>query len=294
MGKFSKKIATVCCAVFMVFLSGCALFEEGGEPYGIAATSVAVCEILDRLECDTVVGVPSTSGTLPTRYATVTTIGAPMNPDMEILKSIRPEYVLTPKTLESSLSAQYTNAGLTAKFLDLSSVEGLYSEITALGEMLGKEENAHDMVKEYETYMQNYAVGDESPNVLVLMSFPDSTYYLVSTEDSYVGDLVRLAGGNNVYGKGYVSDGTGVASISPEDIVKKDNEIGIDKVLVFGHYGGEEAFTYIKTQFDNKNSYLYRFKDKVAYLPADEGFGMSADFRWTNALDYLQPILYGA
>lgn len=289
-----RKIAAFSLSIIAVFaLSSCGLSGKKSNPYGVVSTSTAICEILDRLEYDEVVGVPSTGSSLPDRYKNVKTVGAPMSPDMEILKSINPEFVLTPKALENSLSVKYQNADVQANFLDLSSVDGMYKEIENLGRMLNKEDKAQKMIEEYRDYMKEYQKGITTPNVLVLMSFPDSTYYLVSTEDSYVGDLVRLAGGNNVYGKGYVSDGTGVTSISPEDIVKKDSEMGIDKVLVFAHYGGEQAFEYIKTQFENSQSYLYRFKDRVYYLPSEKGFGMSADFRWTDALEYLKPILHG-
>ncbi len=39
--------------------------------------------------------------------------------------------------------------------------------------------------------------GKESPRVLVLMGLPGS--YIVATENSYVGSLVKLARGVNVY-----------------------------------------------------------------------------------------------
>lgn len=38
-------------------MSGCTLAGERGEPYGIATTSMAVCQILDRLDIDDVVGM---------------------------------------------------------------------------------------------------------------------------------------------------------------------------------------------------------------------------------------------
>ena len=88
-----------------ISFGGCALFDNEEEPQGVATTSVAICEILDELGCDEVVGVPSTSGELPARYAEVQTIGAPMEPQMEILKQINPEVVLVPTTLEASLGS---------------------------------------------------------------------------------------------------------------------------------------------------------------------------------------------
>ena len=98
-----------------ISFGGCALFDNEEEPHGVATTSVAICEILDELECDEVVGVPSTSGELPARYAEVHTIGAPMEPQMGILKQINPEGVLVPPTLEASLAAEFAAPGIAGR-----------------------------------------------------------------------------------------------------------------------------------------------------------------------------------
>ena len=74
----------------------------------LVATSPAVAQICDKLELD-LVGVCRTSGTLPERYKDVTQVGTAMSPDMEILKSLSPDYVLSP----NSLPPPTTPAGLT-------------------------------------------------------------------------------------------------------------------------------------------------------------------------------------
>lgn len=257
----------------------------------LAVTSVAICEILDELDYDNVIGIPETSSQLPERYAGVNTIGAPMTPDYEILKSLEPDLVLSPQTLESSLAADYTAAGLSSAFLDLSSVAGMYQAITSLGELLDRQQQAQTLVDDYESYMADYqaANGEEGPSVLLLMCFPDG-FYLVATEQSYVGNLVELAGGVNVY-SGYEGDQSGFATINPEDMVQKDP----DKILVFAHYSEEAAFAYMEDEFETNPAWQYyqAVEDgEIYYLPSS-CFGMSATLSWTEALDYLQPVLYG-
>ena len=56
--------------------------------------------------------------------------------------------------------------------------------------------------------------------MLILMGLPGS--YVVATESSYVGSLVKLAGGVNVYGDG---DGQDFLNINPEDMVEKAPDI---------------------------------------------------------------------
>lgn len=192
-----RKIVSLWTVGIMLFTAisfgGCALWGEAGDPQGIATTSVAICEILDALGCDEVVGVPSTSGELPARYADVRTIGAPMQPQMEILKQINPEVVLVPTTLEASLASEFSAAGIAVKYINLSDIDGMYGDIAELGTLLGKEAQAQALCKEYADYMDAYPKTETEITVMTVMAFP--SLFTIATEDSYVGDLVKLAGG---------------------------------------------------------------------------------------------------
>lgn len=286
-------ILVVCIAI----LSGCASSPQNAPKKGtdeeitIVSTSVAICEILDEFGFDNVIGVPETSRTLPGRYQNVKTVGSPMNPDLEIVKSLDPDLVLSPQTLENSLAESYRTAGITSAFLDLSSVEGMYAAITSLGEYLGCEDAAKRLNDEYASYMQSYRSSvTEEQDILLLMAFPDG-FYLVATENSYVGNLIKLAGGNNVYGSDYKGDENGFVNINPEDIVQKKP----DRIFVFAHYAEEDAFNYMKGEFKNNASWQYFDAVKngnITYLPS-EYFGMSATLSWTESLEYLEPVMRG-
>lgn len=273
-----------------ISLGGCALFGEEEKPQGVATTSVAICEILDELGCDDVVGVPSTGGELPERYADVRTIGAPMEPQMEILKQINPEIVLVPTTLESSLAAEFSAAGINVKYINLSDIEEMYDDIAELGTLLGKETEATELCKEFTDYMDSYPTTETDITVMTIMAFP--SLFTIATEDSYIGNLVKLAGGKNVYGAGYVSDGTGViTNYSLEDMAQKDPDI----ILVFAHFSEEYAFAYIENLTETdivwKNFRAVR-NGKIYYLSTEDGFGVSANLDWTTALETLKPIFF--
>ena len=175
-----KVTAAVLAAVMLmctISLTGCGGSDSSSAKEGqynrIAATSVATCEILDKLEVDGVVGVPHTdSYELPERYKGATELGGTMSPDMEILASLEPDIVLTPNSLEGYLKEQYDNAGIESYFLDLKSVEGMYNSITELGKMLNKEDKADELVAEYEKIISDIKdknEGKEAPDVLILM-----------------------------------------------------------------------------------------------------------------------------
>ena len=123
-----------------------------------------------------------------------------MSPDLEILKSLKPDYVLSPSSLQNDLQTKYESIGVNSIFLNLKSVEGMYASISDLGQKFDREEQAQALVDEFNAFMEEYKKkneGKESPRVLVLMGLPGS--YIVATENSYVGSLVKLARGVNVY-----------------------------------------------------------------------------------------------
>lgn len=301
MGKFKKKSsmisAVLLAAVFVSVVTGCAVYDvpedetsgtDETSELSLATTSVAICEILDALEYDNVIGVPETEADIPERYADATTIGAPMTPDVEIVASLDPDYVISPKTLEEDLSSEYSTAGISSIFLDLSSVEGMYTAIDSLGTLLDREEQAAALRAEYEEYMENYySEKEDGPSVLILMCYPDG-FFLVVTEDAYVGNLVEMAGGQNVY-EDQAEDG--FISINPEDMVQKDPDI----ILVYSHYSEDAAFAYMEEELATNSAWSYFTavqEGNVYYLPS-EYFNMSANLEWTESLDYLEPILYG-
>lgn len=150
-----KKIKLIAALLSALFLTGC-VDQSGNQSADndtkekrIVATSVATCEILDKLEVEGVVGVPKTdSYSIPKRYENAESVGSPMAPDMEIIKSLKPDIVLSPNSLEGELKSQYENIGVESYFLDLKSTEGMYESILALGKMLGKEEEAEKLHQE--------------------------------------------------------------------------------------------------------------------------------------------------
>ena len=120
----------------------------GTEPR-IIATSPATAEICDKLDLD-LVGVCSSSvSSIPKRYKDVTTVGTAMSPDMEIVASLNPDWILSPVSLQSDLQPKYENIGTDWAFLNLRSVQGMYRSIQELGEIFDREEQADALVEKF-------------------------------------------------------------------------------------------------------------------------------------------------
>lgn len=254
----------------------------------LVATSPAVAQICNQLNLE-LVGVCETSGSLPERYQDLPKIGMAMSPDMEIIKSLNPDYVLSPNSLQSDLQPKYAAAGVSSLFLDLKSVEGMYASIEGLGEKFHREEEAQAMLAEFESFMVEYQSvneGKESPRVLVLMGLPGS--YIVATESSYVGNLVKLAGGVNVYGDG---DGQEFLTANTEDMQQKDPDI----ILRAAHALPEQVQEMFAEEFETNDIWKhFRAVQEGRVYDLDSSlFNMSANFRYSEALKALQPMLYG-
>lgn len=253
----------------------------------LVATSPAVADICDKLELD-LVGVCETSGTIPDRYKDITTVGMAMNPDLEIIKSLNPDYILSPNSLQNDLQPKYSSIGIKSIFVNLRSVEGMYDSIEYLGKKFGKEDKAEELVQEYKEFLEKYKSeneGKESPKVLILMGLPGS--YIVATDNSYVGSLVKMAGGTNVYGDG---DGEEFLNANTEDMQLKDPDI----ILRAAHALPEDVTKMFNDEFATNDIWKHfrAVQNGRVYDLSYDKFGMSAKFNYPEALDELQPLLY--
>ena len=253
----------------------------------IIATSPATADICDKLDLD-LVGVCSSSiSTIPERYQDVTTVGTAMSPDMEIVASLKPDWILSPISLQSDLQPKYENIGTDWAFLNLRSVQGMYRSIQELGEIFDREEQADALVKEFQDFYEKYKKKNEvkdHPKVLILMGLPGS--YIIATEKSYVGSLVALAGGENVY----TDSSQEFLTVNTEDMKTKEPDI----ILRAAHALPDQVVEMFNEDF--KTNDIWKHFDAVkngrVYDLTYENFGMSATFRYPKALEELQPILY--
>lgn len=294
--KAKRIIALILSAVAVVSLVGCvnqhpesaATKTEVNKEVCLVATSPAVAQICSRLNLD-LVGVCYTSGTLPEKYDKVKKVGMAMNPDLETIKSLHPDYVLSPSSLESDLQPKYASIGVKSLFLNLKSVDGMYASIEGLGEKFDRKDEADEMLNEFKTFMDKYKDKNKdkkSPKVLVLMGLPGS--YIVATDNSYVGSLVKLAGGTNVYGDG---GGEEFLTANTEDMQTKDPDI----ILRAAHALPDEVKEMFAKEFETNDVWKHfrAVQEGKVYDLDSSLFNMSANFSYSDALEALQPLLYG-
>lgn len=253
----------------------------------IMATSPSVAEICDRLELPLVGVCASTISELPKRYADVTTVGTAMSPDMEIVSSLNPDWILSPSSLQTDLEPKYESLDTEWAFLNLRSVQGMYRSIQELGEIFDREEQAQTMVEEFQDFYEEYKSQNEGkahPKVMILMGLPGS--YIIATENSYVGSLVELAGGENVY----AGTDQEFLTVNTEDMEKKNPDV----ILRAAHALPDQVVEMFKEDFETNDIWKHfsAVQNGRVYDLTYEYFGMSANFYYPEALKELQPMLY--
>lgn len=252
----------------------------------VVATTVAVTEIMDALEVD-LVGVPTSSKPLPKRYKGLPEVGNPMSPDMEKVKSLKPSEVLSVTTLEYELKPVFDGVGMKANFLDLTSLKNMQSSISDLGKKYGREKQAEAVVTKLDkkiASIQKEVKGKKEPTVLILLGVPGS--YLVATEHSYIGDLVKQLGGKNIVQGEQVE----YLASNTEYLKKADPDI----ILRAAHGMPDEVVKMFDKEFKTNDIWKHfaAVKNNRVYDLEERLFGTTGNLAAIEALDELKKMMY--
>ncbi|MBU5899381.1 ABC transporter substrate-binding protein, partial [Vibrio cholerae O1] len=91
---------------------------------------------------------PTSSYDLPESTKDAVKVGNPMNPDLEIIKSLNPDVVVSVDTLGEDYKKLFTDNNIPSEFIDLTTLEGLKTSISTLGERFNKTEKANEILNE--------------------------------------------------------------------------------------------------------------------------------------------------
>ena len=289
-----RKFSLFLSVALMMVIAGCSAnatpsseeseVTDGGDR--IIATTVAVTEIMDALEID-LVGIPTSYKDLPQRYEGLTEIGNPMKPDMEIVLSLKPTEVMSVSTLKSDLDSIFSDRNVNTSYLNLQTIEDMQNEILDIGERFDRQEQAAAIVQKFEDKAEEIkqrTAGQEQPSVLILLGVPGS--YLVATENSYIGDLVKQAGGKNVI------TGESVEFLaSNTEYLQKSNP---DIILRAAHGMPEEVVEMFDKEFKENDIWKHfnAVKNDRVYDLEETLFGTTGNLAATEALDELLEMLY--
>lgn len=285
-----KKMHYMLGMLIVTMLVGCSSQDEAEiiDPTEdrIVATTVALTEIMDALELD-LVGIPSSYKDLPERYEGAKEVGNPMSPDMEMLLSLKPTEILSVTTLKYDLQEMFDERNIDMTYVNLESIDAMHSEILKMGEKYDRQTQAQAIIDQFEekvVEIEQLAEGKEQPTVLILLGIPGS--YLVATEHSYIGDLVKRSGGKNVI----TGEDVEFLSSNTEYLQQAKPDI----ILRAAHGMPDEVIKMFDDEFQTNDVWKHfeAVKNDRVYDLDELLFGTTGNLAAVEALDELQKMLY--
>ncbi|GAW98422.1 heme ABC transporter substrate-binding protein IsdE [Secundilactobacillus mixtipabuli] len=253
----------------------------------IVATTYAVVQIADKLKLP-LVGIPNTANKIPARYQNVTKIGNPMNPSAEKIASVKPTAVYSVTTLKDQFGKSFKQQHIKPYFLNLQSVSDLQHVVTKMGAQYDRQSEAKAANHEINQAVANAkqrANGRQRPRVLVLMGLPGAGY-MIATNHSYVGNLVQLAGGQNVF----ASKDQEYIQPSDEAIQKARPQV----ILRLEHAMPEMVADQFNSEFKSQSFWRQTpaVQSKRVYDLQEPDFDATANMHAAKALDEVSQWLY--
>ena len=145
-------------------------------------------------------------------------IGDFQSPSVEKIVAFKPDLVLATGGIQSGLRSQLEKLGVKVFVVNPSTLDGVYSDMTALGKLLGVSGNATtvvDAMKQRAAAVEQKVAGLAKPAVFVeIYSKP----LMTAGTGTFIDNLVTLAGGTNIGD----AAGSGYPSFS-EEVLLKDN-----------------------------------------------------------------------
>ena len=260
------------------------------EEVKVVSATVSATNVLAKLDAE-VVGVPTTTQTLPAQYADLPEVGQAMSPDLEIVASLEPDLFIMDSNFQASVEESLSQYGLNTFFFETGSYSDFVNSIKQLGVEINREDEAKKLVNEIEASVTKALEkkGDQSPTVAVIFGAGEN--FMLATDTSYLGDLVKTLGATNIASKLEGDMSSAYVQFSLEQILAENP----DYVLRFAHGNIEETAKMFDAAFDSNEAYqqLDAVKSGKVYDLDPTIFNVSANLEITTAIETLGEIFYG-
>ncbi len=288
-------------AVVIGLFTGCVQKESGVEnppveekaaeveaPVVVAGT-VSTARILHGLGVP-LTAIPTTQKELPAELKALPTVGSPMSPDIELVKSFNPDFFVTDAGQKEKLGDAMKAQSVETLFVETSSYDAIVSAIETLGAQFDKEEAATEMVegiRAYEDEALKVVEGKEPVSVAIIFGTPEN--FMFATPASFVGDLANRLGAVNIAGD--VKVGSPYVPFSLETLAEKDP----DYILRLTHVDPAQSKQMFDAAFAENAFYstLKAVKNEQVVDLDPALFGVVATIDGGEALLKLAEILYG-
>ncbi len=260
------------------------------EEVKVVSSTVSATNVLAELDAE-VIGVPTTSQTLPDQYVDLPQIGQAMSPDLEIVASLEPDLFIMDSNFKSSVEESLSQYGLNTFFFRTGSYSDFVDSIKELGSEINRDDEAAKLVSEIESSVTEALEKKGYQNPTVAIIFGAGENFMLATETSYLGDLASTLGATNITSNLEGDMSSAYVQFSLEQILAQNP----DYVLRFAHGNIEETKKMFDEAFDANDAYqeLDAVKNGKVYDLDPAVFNVSANLEITTAIETLGEIFYG-
>ena len=292
--KLKKLIPLV--LVSALFVTGCtsksgAEVKEGeNKEISVVSATVSATQVLDKLDAN-VVGIPTTKLEIPEKFKGLPEVGQAMNPDLEIVASLKPDIFVMDSMFKEKVENSMKEYNLDTFYFNTGTYTEFVKSIEELGKRINKEESAAKLVSELKEVEKEATANKKGEGPTVAIIFGGSDNFMLATETSYLGDLVKTVGGKNITNNLEGDKTSPYMQFSLEQILKENP----DYVLRFAHGNIEETKKAFDTAFDKNPVYqdLDAYKNGKIIDLDPSVFNVSANLSIKEAIKTLGNIFYG-
>lgn len=199
--KKNVSIALGAVLLLLVIVGGWFVFKQQSRPEKtpkkiderIVATTVPMTQIFAKLDVP-LVGVPTTNEKLPTKVQKLPQVGNHVSVDMEKIISLKPDQVYVDSELTEDYASKLKEQHIKMTTLNFSDYATMRQTIIKIGKKYGRQKQASQLKKQLQI---KKVQRQKKPKVLLLMGMPGGSF-LAMNQNSYIGDLVKRAGGQVV------------------------------------------------------------------------------------------------
>lgn len=236
------------------------------------------------------VGVPTSTNPIPTDFDSVTRVGSPMAPDLEVISNLQTELIIGAGSLQESLDKALEGMNLTTAYLPTDSYEDLKLSFKVLGTYFGKEKEMNEIMQKIvarEQQLEKQAVGKELPSIMLVIGTADS--FMVMNDKSYLGSLVERLGADNIATSILKTDST-YSTLNLEEIVVADPDMIF--VLASGDHGANEDKFKQEITKNSAWTQLSAYKNDKIHLLDYSVFGVTSIANVDTALTTIADYFY--
>jgi iron complex transport system substrate-binding protein len=163
------------------------------------------------------------------------------DPNIENLILLRPGYILVNTDMPADRRSYLEGLGVNIVKVSPKTVEGLLRDIERLGDLFNRRQKAFELTEDIKVRLKALPSGGKKNRPKVFIQLFDDPLITVS---SFISDVIRLAGGENVASD--IKEDTGLFSM--EELIKRDPDV----IIVIGFSSGSVIPSSVKAVRDNR------------------------------------------